>query len=560
MAVLYNSRSTVAVGSWRRHSTIRVAPAQRWRSTLQFYVIFILWSACLRVDAKIHSSSNVTKSGDEENKETIPQNIAHSEKLPLQSNRGYGQKQMAYTLKLAQGECTGVLIHKDWILSAAHCLGDLYKEAVKDDNGVLVMEYPVSISAIGGGSIERPTYIDPLTTPKHPKKNGTVDGDVWRMVHRWYFLPTFRGESQIFKGNDLVLGKLDEQVLNQPSKYLAPLCLPDPEKPDLKADYSDELFFSGLGQRRSPHCITDIYGPDKAGICGRPKECSKDPRANKCGLEFLYKGKLHNKCITDQTPSADNELCQQLLTQTNLTGTVGDFLKNTYIFDDQNKLLTVCYQNNVKQGKKGWCTTRDPWNDENQEPKPDSGWGFCGEDDYQKECDAEKEISDVLDTSLYPVNILHEEYCFKHLKKNLAVELPEVVLEDENNYLGNHNIICVGKNITRKHSDFQAFSMKNGTFEHLDFEKVVDIIPRDEEWKTGSESVLHNIAGSGGCFGDAGAPLVKYVGDKPVLIGTMSFLLWGACQSRFEPIFYTRIDDQIDFILKQIPKGELCFG
>ena len=30
------------------------------------------------------------------------------------------------------------------------------------------------------------------------------------------------------------------------------------------------------------------------------------------------------------------------------------------------------------------------------------------------------------DTSLYPVNILHDEFCLKHLKKNLAVELPEV--------------------------------------------------------------------------------------------------------------------------------------
>jgi len=465
-------------------------------------------------------------------------------------NPAIGQKQMAYTLSMNE-DCTAVLIHKNWVLSAFHCLGDKWKQVNQDHNGDKVLDVAISIRSIGGGSNVKPSYIAPLQA----NPNSTADNwKVWRKVEKVYTLD-FRGEKEIYKGNDLILLKLAEKVENPVSKYIAPICLPDVDSPDLEPDLSDKLFFIGLGRRRIPHCITDIRGPDQAAICGRPKWCSREHKIERCGLEFLYKGKLHNKCITTDTPSAADPNCQRLIAQMRQKIGAVDFKKKTFVFNSNGSLLTTCYPAHIKKGRKGWCTTRDPWLEENKEPQPDEGWGFCGEEDYQQNCNGF--ITKVIDTSLMPVSQLDKSYCVRELKKNIEKELPGVPEEDYND-LGKTKLVCIGKNITQSQKDFQVFGLVNDTFVKLPldkFDKVVDSIE-----KAIHKPLLNVIKASGACFGDSGGPLVKYVGEKPVLIGIMSFLLWGTCRSRFEPTFYTRIKDHLDLVLKHIPKEELCFG
>jgi len=500
----------------------------------------------------ITSGDESSKTSDEADEE------ATGADLNPEDNPGYGEKQMAYTLRMGLGEggCTAVLIHKDWILSAYHCFQDKYKESYEDDNGDLVLDLEKDIRSLGGGSKEKLKYTKPLKL-KRVKKGDEADWKVWRKVKRFYVLP-YEGERKLYKGEDLVLGRLSKKVHNPVSKYLAPVCLPDPDKPDLKADFSDKLFYAGKGRRRIPHCITDINGPEQAGLCARPKLCTEVHKTRQCGLEFLYKGKLHNKCITDKTPSAADPICQKLLAhikaEKNKTKKI-DFTKKTFVFKADGNLQTTCYPTTIKPGRKGWCTTRNPWEDENKEPKPDSGWGFCGEEDYQKNCSSETEIEDVLDTRLMQVSQITDDFCIRQLKKNIEKELPGVPEEDYND-LGKSKLICTGKNVTWKNTDFQAWGYFNKTFVSIEIEKIIQLLHNESK----SGSLLHTIQGSGSCFGDSGGPLVKYEGDKPVLVGVMSFLLWGTCRSRFEPTFYTRIKDRLGFIFKHVPKDELCFG
>ena len=118
---------------------------------------------------------------------------------------------------------------------------------------------------------------------------------------------------------------------------------------------STELLVAGYGRRRLPHCVTDDKGPEKFAICGRPILCSKDHRARSCGLEFLYDGKIHNKCIKQKTPSSRDPICISLLKYMNKTQIK---TKAFVLSEDKRKLLTTCYPTLPRRKSKGWCTVR----------------------------------------------------------------------------------------------------------------------------------------------------------------------------------------------------------
>jgi len=346
----------------------------------------------------------------------------------------------------------------------------------------------------------------------------------------------------------LMLIKLAPEAEVKHDGYLVPICLPDPERPDIKNEES-RLFFVGFGKRMPSRCVTSDKGPDKFRVCGH-SQC--DHQEEKCGVKFLYKGEYRYQCLKSPTPSSKDPVCQSVLKQLGMK----DFQEESYVFNEDDSLKTVCYPFYIKSNQKGWCGTKPPWQTEFQEPKGTGGWGYCGGDQYQQFCDTRKE--DVVDTRKFNVTQLNEEFCFEMLRKNMKVELPQVP-ESEYNKLDEQGIICIGRNVSYEVEKYPAFQQvgKNR------YEKILMNDAQLLSVKRDSSESFSAIDG-GACFGDSGGPLVKIerVGgvEKPVLIGVMSFLLWGACKSKSDPSYYTRISRYMDFITKHVPKEELCFA
>jgi len=508
---------------------------------ISFLLFQLLCSSSFQEEADQEFGEDYIISGDDYSDDGGDYNDDTSPEEAEGSYSGYGQPQMAFLLQM--NGCSSVLIHRDWLLSASHCFQDYLWTKHMDDNKDLVFDaFPMVSSS--SGALNKTSWNEPLSIPV--KSKGGMR-DIWRVAEKVYTLD-FKGENRIFEGNDLVLVKLAPESETETLMYYTPACLPDPDKEDFKEDLSDKLFFTGFGRRRIPHCVTDTAGPEEFNLCGRPTDCSHDHKTDTCGVEFIYKDKVRTSCLTLDTPSADNPTCKQILEKSGQD----DFKRKTFVINADGGLETTCYPFKIKDGAKGWCATRPPWSDENQEPKYDSGWGFCGEDIMQSQCN--ESIDDITDTKLQPITRLQNEYCVQQLKHNLDAELPGTPEEEYNN-LDKMGVVCIGQNTTHTAKDFDACKLdKDGSCKIVQLDgKLLSNL------QTENKIVLNSIDG-GVCFGDSGGPLLKYIGDKPVLVGIMSFLLWGTCRSQYEPSFYTRIHSHMDFILKHIPKDELCLA
>merc|ERR1719383_20671 len=456
---------------------------------------------------------------------------------------GKGEPQMAYTLQL--GGCTAVLISKNWVLSATHCLDAWSLVQEDDENGDTVLKGTGWYVKTLGGSATKPKWTEHLV---YDSKIESTDSEGWRKIEK-LITQDYKGESQIFEGNDLLLAKLAPEWNNKQAGYLAPLCLPDPKKPDLKDDVSDQLYYIGLGRRRIPHCVTDARGPDKFYPCGRPVACSKEHKTKKCGVHFIYKEKERTKCIQRQmTPSSKNEICRSLLESTDDP----DFKEETHVFNSDGTWRTSCYPFRIRKGDKGWCATRVPWEDSNKEPEVDSGWGYCGDDGIQETCTETIDAS-FKNVTLQPVKRLNNAFCLKQLDLNIKTELPWTP-ENTYNDLDKARLVCIGRNFTEQVENSPAYEYEE---QEKKFKKVELDQSKLDSLKTANRSL--EVVDGGACFGDSGGPLVKYEGETPVLVGVMSFLLWGLCKSKFDPSYYTRVHSSYDFILRHVPKDELCF-
>jgi len=521
-------------------------------------IILVLYPSIMPSDVNENTNDQYVLSSDEyavdvsEDSDDFNEYIAYGgikrENRPdplkdLTEKEGKGEPHVAFLLKL-EG-CSAVLIAKDWAMSATHCMETFNFERSKDSEGNLVLVQSNLYVTQFGGSKEKPSWTAPL---EKVKPSSSKDSYGWRKVEMMY-IQNYHGQSRIYQGNDILLAKLAPEWGESPENYIAPVCLPDPKKPDLKSDLSDQLYYIGLGRRRIPHCVTNSLGPDKYYPCGRPVFCSKEHKTDICGVDFIYEGKEIKKCLKQKlTPSSKNKVCVELLKQTEKE----DFKCETFVFKPDGELMTTCYPFKVKKGSKGWCATRVPWIDENQEPQVDSGWGFCGNDDLQKSC------TDQIDTSLRnirknPVARLSNEFCLEQLEINVKTEQPETPAEMYND-LEKSRLICIGRNHTVSENKVPAYTFNPKSKE---FTKI-DLGSRLSSLKAANRS-LTAIDG-GACFGDSGGPLIKYEGKTPVVVGIMSFLLWGICKSKFDPSYYARVQANYDFILKFVPKDEVCFA
>jgi hypothetical protein len=96
----------------------------------------------------------------------------------------------------------------------------------------------------------------------------------------------------------------------------------------------------------------------------------------------------------------------------------------------------------------GWCVTRPPGVDTDEEPTSSKGWGFCSDDDNQKSCDTH--IRSKENPRDFVVDILEDNYCVDMLEANLKVEQPDVTRQSFDPLLEKSGLICIGKNHTKK--------------------------------------------------------------------------------------------------------------
>ena len=110
---------------------------------------------------------------------------------------------------------------------------------------------------------------------------------------------------------------------------------------------------------------------------------------------------------------------------------------------------------------------RDPGNQQDKEPTPDQGWGFCWDDPSQINCN--RVIRDVEDHRAVAVSLLTEEYCVDKLEANLNVEQPTVRREEYEDLLGMSNVFCVGQNATAPVGGHFLYETAdgNGTFREV---------------------------------------------------------------------------------------------
>ena len=118
--------------------------------------------------------------------------------------------------------------------------------------------------------------------------------------------------------------------------------------------------------------------------------CSKEHRATSCDLDFLYDGKTHKNCISSEpSPSSKDDNCNKLRTKIPDVNNV-----TVHLFHPDRSYITTCYPLFENQNSKGWCSIRRSGVNENIEPEPTKGWGFCSTDPWQKHCNGEIELVD----------------------------------------------------------------------------------------------------------------------------------------------------------------------
>jgi len=271
-------------------------------------VIVVVLSATLAVQQKefVHKSFGRLKKEKKEDKQNIGK---------------------AFLVHLDTG-CTGTLIAKDWILTAAHCYSEyVVRRSNKNENGDYEKYWEPDTSKVVKKYFGIPKlsqtikpWREPLGPPHWSEQFNTTFwwGKGYRKIQRVIVHGRYAGDSRSWRGNDLALIQLGQygqewKKIAENGEVVVPICLPTQKfvEEHFSQSHSKDATVAGFGRRQNPYCVTDIRGPEAFEICGSPQTCNyRSPFQSACGMDFIYQGKKRQECLKEKPPSSHHPFCQ----------------------------------------------------------------------------------------------------------------------------------------------------------------------------------------------------------------------------------------------------------
>jgi len=412
----------------------------------------------------------------------------------------------------AYSACTGTLLTKRWVLSAAHCITNILDTKDIDkcvSNTKVNGEYQVHKGHYSDKVIKciytknKDVKIYPIT-PKGAAYVGIEDvanheahnlGQKILIEFVVRHFHSYRGGGSYgrFGGYDITLIHLEEDAAERPA------CLPSVSLKDSGIGRAfkgtEKVSLAGFGKYMREPCITDGNGASKYHYCN--SDCN----------------------ITDFPPQS--EPCKTFFGNKNTPDRVPELLKEIIITDrDNDNKKHYCYRQVPPyfSDSKGWCHVNHDAS-EMGNMYEEHTWGFCSKDCFLEE---EKEPDSFVLRKRINVDILEEDMCQQFLKISLYNKtkvMPE--------------ILCIGY---LERFRYQHWIKKNGRYR-----RGRKRIAHQHEISTGSGQYVRS---AGTCNGDSGGPVFIYDDESGdyVVLGAVSGGrgVLGKCGGMNNPTHYTR--------------------
>jgi hypothetical protein len=419
-------------------------------------------------------------------------------------------------------QCTGALITKDWVVSAAHCISPniINREDIPNclnqtkEKGEYLMKKGYQTSTLKCEPAEDGCVkiypINPygqaylgLESSSDEESNGLEVIDIEYVIHH---KDSYRGGGTYgeFGGYDITLMKLANKT------NYTPACIPKRGFVDsgLGRIYGKKgAKIAGYGKFTRERCMTDEYGDYKFHYCSSDSPCD-------------------NSTLPPSPPA-----CKKFFNHKDTPNSIPSDVTEVIVSDKDGE--HYCYREaSPKEGSWGWCNIDLDATDTSNLKEVES-WGFCSKDCFLHK---EGQPSHPVLRTIEDVHILGNGLC----KKFLESSIDNVTVRPE--------ILCVGDMEELKYEHWGQNRANDG-YVNLNGSSIAHKMSAYPEQK-----VDYLIKAVGTCNGDSGGPVFVSQNGKNVVLGVVSGGrgALGKCGGINNPTHYVRVKKLRSWIIKML--------